>query len=808
MSKTSLSSPSSYSNARALQPFFILEYISEDGSFSADISDYCLKGNYEEQSFLVNQLVVTLKDGENVFDRFGIRAGGLLKISFGDMSSTEADFLGRRDNSFGAKTEDSFGEIVSNVSENRGEFINYREKFIGPIKVIKTQPQDDTGEFHLEVTALQAPSLKATNIAYTFSYPDSSPYARPSMVEYLKNVYGSRYTETVPKIDTKIPSAEDLEKVQKGELSVPAASEILNANFISPVDPTKNTFWVSSGFGLRGAKNHDGIDLAVSKNTPIRAAADGTITKVLVQRDKYGNVTGYGYYVVMEHIIDGKKYRTLYAHLANDSVFKNLSSKIGTFLSKGGFLANSDKTGTSSGKTGYHLHFEIQENISGNTFEAVDPEKYIKFREISSLGSNTSSQSSPILSRSTTNNINEDMYISLRELIALIAVDQGYYVDDRTVLVDDSILFTLESPAMQVNKSDHSFLTELALNSNCTYWNEVYNDKTVLFFVDNERIEEASIITPDGTRASKRNSYNFYYPRRVLKEEPNSTHTDYVYSEDIKDFKSRTQNGQTLFGGTFQLRNLNISEDIGLLDKIDPKASNLNTRGRDGKEVSILESQASLKEGLFLTPETLLDIVYEDNSSKGFTNTEDFPEFRRQIEEAVESGLIVQDEKKNKLIQFPNKYIINDERTGEAIGIFGISFVDMSMFVRGYQQLEGENSTYNKPNSVNTYLLPKSFEIINNQSLNRRFSESLIFAKQAIPFQNVLKPSTFDWRGVRITGTVDGNVNIIAQSWHNIFGITKYSSIINAPNTRYFLRALTTTFDESGNFETKLEFFQ
>lgn len=97
---------------------------------------------------------------------------------------------------------------------------------------------------------------------------------------------------------------------------------------------------ISSHFGPRDGRNHNGVDLAANMGDDIRAARDGT---VLIA----GEVSGYGNTVVLEHE-DGT--RTLYAHA---SVLKVTA---GQKVRQGDLIALVGSTGRS---TGPHLHFEI-----------------------------------------------------------------------------------------------------------------------------------------------------------------------------------------------------------------------------------------------------------------------------------------------------------------------------------------------------------------------------------------------------------------------------------------------------------------
>lgn len=106
--------------------------------------------------------------------------------------------------------------------------------------------------------------------------------------------------------------------------------------------PVPNFYKVSSHFGPRGRRHHDGVDIPAPKGTPIVAVDHG----VVIYSDD--GIRGYGNMVVLAH---GDDVFTVYAHNT-----KNLVDK-GDKISKGETIAHVGNTGRS---TGPHLHFEIR----------------------------------------------------------------------------------------------------------------------------------------------------------------------------------------------------------------------------------------------------------------------------------------------------------------------------------------------------------------------------------------------------------------------------------------------------------------
>lgn len=110
---------------------------------------------------------------------------------------------------------------------------------------------------------------------------------------------------------------------------------------------------VTSGFGSRWGRRHEGIDIAVGSGAPVHAAAAGTVIYV-------GWIPGYGNIVVIDH---GSGLSTAYGH--NSSLVVGQGASVG----KGFVIALSGSTGHS---TGPHVHFEVR--VDG---APVDPLEYL-----------------------------------------------------------------------------------------------------------------------------------------------------------------------------------------------------------------------------------------------------------------------------------------------------------------------------------------------------------------------------------------------------------------------------------------------
>ena len=109
---------------------------------------------------------------------------------------------------------------------------------------------------------------------------------------------------------------------------------------------------ITSGFGWRWGRMHEGIDIGVPCGTPIHAAASGTVIYS-------GWMDGYGNFVVIDH---GNGLATAYGH--QSAIYVS-----GGSVSQGQSIGAVGSTGNS---TGCHLHFEVRVNGT-----PVDPLGYL-----------------------------------------------------------------------------------------------------------------------------------------------------------------------------------------------------------------------------------------------------------------------------------------------------------------------------------------------------------------------------------------------------------------------------------------------
>jgi len=101
---------------------------------------------------------------------------------------------------------------------------------------------------------------------------------------------------------------------------------------------------VTSYFGIRHHRRHEGIDIGARQGTPVRSARSGHVIYA-------GNkIRGYGNMVIVKHADD---YSTVYAHLSRFAP----RMKKGDFVSRGEVVGFVGHTGHAFGS---HLHFEVR----------------------------------------------------------------------------------------------------------------------------------------------------------------------------------------------------------------------------------------------------------------------------------------------------------------------------------------------------------------------------------------------------------------------------------------------------------------
>jgi murein DD-endopeptidase MepM/ murein hydrolase activator NlpD len=167
---------------------------------------------------------------------------------------------------------------------------------------------------------------------------------RATREEYLHEVEGLLAQSAA--LAAKIQAAQAA--AASSSSATPMTSAPSASGFVWPVQGI-----LTSYFGWRWGRMHEGIDIAVGSGTPVVSSAAGTVIVA-------GWMGGYGNLVVVDH---GNGIATAYGH--NTS----LAVGVGQSVAQGQVIAYSGSTGHS---TGPHVHFEVR--VNGG---AVDPLGYL-----------------------------------------------------------------------------------------------------------------------------------------------------------------------------------------------------------------------------------------------------------------------------------------------------------------------------------------------------------------------------------------------------------------------------------------------
>lgn len=203
------------------------------------------------------------------------------------------------------------------------------------------------------IESIQIPDLLLFYNSFTISQDSPTKPYIISLPQRLDSIYNSHNLST-----STNPFGVDIK-------ALPDSLHINCLNFCYPTNSQR----ITSRFGIRGARFHQGIDIGIKYGDTIRAPFDGSIRLTNYQRG------GYGRYIIIHH---DNGLETIFAHLSKTLVLSGQSVKAGDPIALGG---NSGRS------TGPHLHLEFR--LLGNAF---NPEKIINF------------------STSEINNINNDGY--------------------------------------------------------------------------------------------------------------------------------------------------------------------------------------------------------------------------------------------------------------------------------------------------------------------------------------------------------------------------------------------------------------
>ncbi len=178
-----------------------------------------------------------------------------------------------------------------------------------------------------------------TTVTYSDDIPVGQSKLKSSGKEGEKLVLKELVVENDKVISSKFISEKIITTAQEKVIVQGKKSATTNNVFLA--SPSRGV--VSSNFGIRWGKMHEGMDIAAPVGEPIKAVLDGTVTYA-------GWMSGYGYFIKMKH---SGGVETAYGHCSKIEV------KVGESVKKGEKIGEVGNTGNS---TGPHLHFEVLVN--------------------------------------------------------------------------------------------------------------------------------------------------------------------------------------------------------------------------------------------------------------------------------------------------------------------------------------------------------------------------------------------------------------------------------------------------------------
>lgn len=194
-----------------------------------------------------------------------------------------------------------------------------------------------------QVTQLEAQRAKVAQLAKTLSQVEAQ-------YERVRHMLGADASDgtTDPSLPPVGPAGRDSARPQAlapGQRAPAGNAATGNPSAGSPPTswPLAQAGYITQPLAETGTGEHPGIDIAVPRDSYIRAAGAGTVIQA-------GRDDVYGDYVLIDH---GDGYRSLYGHASR------LFVKPGEHVERDQVIALSGSTGHS---TAPHLHFEIRRN--------------------------------------------------------------------------------------------------------------------------------------------------------------------------------------------------------------------------------------------------------------------------------------------------------------------------------------------------------------------------------------------------------------------------------------------------------------
>lgn len=305
------------------------------------------------------------KDEKTTYESFSFKENVEIKkldaklVDISSVKKAKAEILsgGSKEIAYEVKAGDTFSGICTKFETSFEEL-----KKVNPKLDINSLYPGDKIIINKAVSALTVTSVEKSiyseKIKYKTEYRKSSDMYKGDKRVIQKGVNGKRVVtarivrENGEIINKKILESETIKEsvkkiVVKGTKTVPKTAP--TGSLISPV----TGYAMTSPFGWRWGRMHEGIDMACATGTTIRAADGGTVIYA-------GWYSGYGLFMEIDH---GNGLHTRYGHCSA------LNVSAGQKVYQGQKIGEVGNTGNSFGS---HLHFEVKVNGSvRNPFDYI-----------------------------------------------------------------------------------------------------------------------------------------------------------------------------------------------------------------------------------------------------------------------------------------------------------------------------------------------------------------------------------------------------------------------------------------------------
>jgi len=175
------------------------------------------------------------------------------------------------------------------------------------------------------------------------------------VVESVSHSLSDSYTTSAKlytPLKNKYPQPADTSGAGAGAVAAASSGAVNIGGFIVPTSGV-----LTSPFGPRNGRMHNGVDIAEAHAAPVYAAAGGTVVDIQTGC-RLGDGScggGYGNLVEISHPVPEGGYKTIYAHL------ETVTTTLGASVAQGQQIGTQGDTGASRGR---HLHWGV--SLNGN----------------------------------------------------------------------------------------------------------------------------------------------------------------------------------------------------------------------------------------------------------------------------------------------------------------------------------------------------------------------------------------------------------------------------------------------------------